>query len=49
LIETDSIIQLKDDFTTTISKCVEVTSEDLKKSFFWHLFDAVIRVFSPLM
>ena len=49
LIETDSIIQLKEDFTATISKCAEVTSENLKKSFFWHLFDAVIRVFSPLM
>jgi len=49
LIETDSIIQLKDDFTATISKCAEVTSKDLKKNFLWHLFDAVIRVFSPLM
>ena len=49
LIKTSSIMRLKDDFTTTISRCAEVTSEDLKQSFFWHLFDAVIRVFSPLM
>ena len=49
LINTASVMQLKDDFTTTISKCVEVTSEDLKQSFFWHIFDAVIRVFSPMM
>ena len=49
LIKTNSVMQLKDDFTATISKCAEVTSEDLKQSFFWHLFDAVIRVFSPLM
>jgi len=49
LIETESIKQLKDDFSTTLSKCIEVTSDDLKQSFFWHIFDAVIRVFSPLM
>jgi len=49
LINTDSIMQLKDDFNTTISKCAEVTPKDLKQSFFWHLFDAVVRVFSPLM
>ena len=49
LINTQSIIQVKDDFTETLSKCAEVTANDLKQSFFWHLFDAVIRVFSPLM
>jgi len=49
LINTESIMQLKNDFTTTISKCVEVTPGDLKQNFFWHLFDAVIRVFSPMM
>jgi len=49
LINTNSIMQLKNDFTATISKCVEITYNDLKQSFFWHLFDAVIRVFSPMM
>jgi len=49
LINTNSIMQVKDDFTETLSKCAEVTANDLKQSFFWHLFDAVIRVFSPLM
>ena len=49
LINTNSIIQLKDDFSETLSKCTEVTPCDLKQSFFWHLFDAVIRVFSPMM
>ena len=49
LINTESIITLKDDFTETLSKCAEVTEGDLKQSFFWHLFDSVVRVFSPLM
>jgi len=49
LINTGSIMQLKEDFSTTITKCTEVTPADLKQSFFWHLFDAVIRVFSPMM
>ena len=49
LINTNSVMQLKDDFSATISKCREVTPKDLKQSFFWHLFDAVIRVFSPMM
>ena len=49
LIKTESIRQIKDDYSDTINKCIEITSEDLKQSFFWHLFDAIIRVFSPLM
>ena len=49
LIKTESIVQLKEDFSGTLSKCVEVKANDLKQSFFWHLFDAVIRVFSPMM
>lgn len=49
LIETTSVMQLKDDFVSTIEQCRKVNPEDLKQSFFWHLFDAVIRVFSPLM
>ena len=49
LINTGSIMQLKDDFLTTVLQCTEVTSGNLKQSFFWHLFDAVIRVFSPMM
>ena len=49
LVKTGSIMQVKDDFVTTISKCVEVTSDDLRQSFFWQLFDTVIRLFSPLM
>ena len=49
LINTRSIMQLKDDFTETLTKCTEVTPQALKQSFFWHLFDAMIRVFSPMM
>jgi len=49
LIKTKSLAELKDDFLMTISKCIEITSESLKQSFLLHLFDAVIRVFSPLM
>lgn len=49
LYGTSSIFALKNDFVETISLCKEVSRADLKQSFFWQLFDTVIRVFSPLM
>ena len=49
LINTESIRQIRNDYSETITQCTEINSEDLKQSFFWHLFDALIRVFSPLM
>jgi len=49
LMNTKSLIQIKNDFSATLLKCVEITAQDLKQSFLLHLFDAVIRVFSPLM
>ncbi|WKY43750.1 cardiolipin synthase [Eubacteriaceae bacterium ES2] len=49
LYGTSSIMAIKNDFLETLSLCTEVSSADLKQSFFWQLFDTVIRAFSPLM
>ena len=49
LYKTSSVAQIKDDFLSTLEQCREIRPGDLRQSFFWHLFDAVIRVFSPMM
>ena len=49
LYKTSSVAQIKDDFLSTLEQCREIRPDDLRQSFFWHLFDAVIRVFSPMM
>ena len=49
LYKTSSVTQIKEDFLSTLEKCREVHPSDLKQSFFWQLFDSIIRVFSPMM
>lgn len=49
LYKTDSVYQIKDDYLNTLEKCREFTFKDTKQSWVLNLFDAIIRVFSPLM
>ncbi|MFV0400158.1 MAG: cardiolipin synthase [Oscillospiraceae bacterium] len=49
MYRTAAVAQVKEDFLTTLEQCREIRPNDLRQNFFWHLFDAVIRVFSPLM
>lgn len=48
MYKTSSIIDLKIDFQETILKSREIRLSDCRNGFFGSLFDAVLRVFSPL-
>lgn len=41
--------QVKDDFVKTLELCQSITQEESKPNFFLHIFQAILRLFAPLM
>lgn len=49
LVATDAVMQVKDDFVSTLSKCKKITLDDCKAKLPMRIIQNVLRIFAPLM
>lgn len=49
LYETESVLKVKEDAIETIAKSTRITNEMINRGFFFSLWQAILRIFAPLM
>ncbi len=49
MFDSAAVMQVKEDFLSTLEVCQQITESDCKTSFFVQLLQDVLRLFAPLM